>query len=386
VAKAAITGIGWTDYTKDSGVTVLQLAVEAAMNAINDAGVPSDEVESFINYGLNDTVHPQAVATALGTPRIGHYMNFVGGGQVCCATLAAAEMLIESGRARHVLCFRAMNGRSATRLGGMGMEDYFSKGEGEAQYTFPYGWMSYPQYIAMGARRHMIEYGTSSDAFAEVAMTCRENAMLNDRALMQKPMSLDDYYESRMIVDPLRLFDICLESDGACAVLVSAIEESGGLNHRPVEILSAEQGGGPRSGYAFDGQWTGPSSADLYAQYIADETFDRAGVSRDDIDLAEVYDCFTFSVISQLEGFGFCEKGGGDEFVKGGTIKRDGKLPINTNGGMLSEAYVHGMNNIAELVSQLRGDAGARQVPDAKIGLVTGFGVTTGCAAVLAAG
>jgi acetyl-CoA acetyltransferase len=381
---SAITGIGWTTYSKNSGTTVTNLALEACQKAIADAGVPVEDVQSIITFGLNDSVHPQAVATGLGLPRIDHYLNIFGGGQVCCATIAFAEMLIESGRTEHVLIFRALNGRSGPRLGGTGMEEYFARGEGEAQFTFPYGWISFPQYIAMSARRHMIEYGTTSDAFAEVALTGRENAVLNDRAIMRKPMTIDDYYGSRMLADPLRLFDICLESDGACALLVSRADLAEGLNHPVVNVLSAVQGGGPRSGYAFDGYFAFEDHGNLYGKYISEPLWGRAGVGPEDVDVASIYDCFTYSVLSQLEGLGFCAPGEGKDFVKDGRIRRDGDLPINTNGGMLSEAYVHGINGIAEVVSQLRGDAGERQVEDARVGIATGFGTTTGCATVLA--
>jgi acetyl-CoA acetyltransferase len=381
---AAITGIGWTKYSRESGTTVTNLALEACQKAIADAGVDVEDVQSIICFGLDDSVHPQAIATGLGLPRIDHYLNIYGGGQVCCATLAYAEMLIESGRTEHVLVFRALNGRSGPRLGGTGMEDHFSRGTGEAQFTFPFGWISFPQYIALSARRHMIQYGTTSEAFAEVALTARENAMLNDRAMMRKPMTIDDYYGSRMLADPLRLFDICLESDGATALLVSRADIAEGLAHPVVRILSAVQGGGPRPGYGFDGYFEYENHGELYGKYVSEPLWGRAGVTPDDVDVASIYDCFTYSVLAQLEGLGFCEAGGSADFVKDGRIRRDGALPINTNGGMLSEAYVHGINGIAEVVSQLRGDAGDRQVPDASIGLATGFGTTTGCAAVLA--
>jgi acetyl-CoA acetyltransferase len=236
----------------------------------------------------------------------------------------------------------------------------------------------------MSARRHMVEYGTTSDAFAEVAMTCRENAQLNDRALMRKPMTLDDYNASRMLADPLRLFDICLESDGACALLVSRADLAESLPQPTVRILSAVQGGGPRPGYAFDGYFAFEDHANLYGKYISESLWGRAGVTPDDVDVASIYDCFTYSVLSQLEGLGFCAPGEAKDFVKDGRIRRDGDLPINTNGGMLSEAYVHGINGIAEVVSQLRGDAGERQVEGARVGVATGFGTTTGCATVLA--
>jgi acetyl-CoA acetyltransferase len=363
---------------------VLNLALEACQNALNDAGLPAHEVTSIVTYGLNDSIHPQAVATALGLPRLGHYANFFGGGQVCCATLATAEMLIASGRARYVLVFRALNGRSGHRLGGTGMEEMFARGENEAQYTYPFGWLSYPQYIAMAARRHMLKYGTDEGAFAEVAVASREAASLNNRAMKRDPMTYEDHHASRVIADPLRLYDICLETDGACALLVTSKDDARALNRPVVEILAVEQGGGSRPGYAFDGMFTTDDLADLYGEYVADQLYGRAGVEPADVDVASIYDCFTFSVLSQLEGFRFCAPGESGEFVKEGRIRLDGELPVNTNGGMLSEAYIHGMNGIAEVVSQLRGDAGERQVQGATVGLATGFGVTTGCGALLA--
>jgi acetyl-CoA acetyltransferase len=382
-ARSAVAGVGWTDYSKRSGRTVLSLAVQACLNAIKDAGIEPSRVDGILTYGLNDTVHPQAVATAIGLPRLSYYANYFGGGNVCAAAVGTAAMVVASGMADNILVFRALNGRSEHRLGGTGMDDHFALAAHESQFTFPFGWLSYPQYIAMAARRHMLKYGTSSEDFAYVAVTCRDNAVRNERAMMREPITINDHQRSRMIADPLRLLDICLESDGACALLVCRAEEARALRHKPVFILSFNQGGGPRPGYAFDGFYTFEELADLYGQYIAPKMWALAGLGPADVDVASIYDCFTFSVIAQLEGFGFCNPGEGGQFVRDGRISLTGELPINPSGGMLSEAYIHGLNGIVEIVMQLRGDSGSRQVVDAEIGMATGFGVTTGCGVVM---
>lgn len=381
--KAAVTGIGWTEYSRQSGRSVLSLALEACQKAIDDAGIDIDRVDGIINYGLNDTVYPHAVATGLGLPNVRHEVMNQAGGNMCVATLAQAAMAIEADMASNVLIFRAMNGRSETRLGGTGGS--VARARGEAQFTKPVGWMSYPQYIAMMARRHMVKYGTTSEDFAHVATTFRKHAALNERAMLRDPMTIEDHQNSRMIVEPFHLYDICLESDGACALLVSGADEARSLDKQPVYILGASHGGGPRPGYAFDGFFTTEDMADMYAKYIADDLWRKAGVGPDDIDVASIYDCFTYSVITQLEGFGFCKPGEGGQYVRDGGIGLGGRLPVNPNGGMLSEAYIHGLNGTVEMVSQLRGDSGARQVDGAEVALATGFGGTTGSGVVLGA-
>jgi acetyl-CoA acetyltransferase len=379
---SAITGIGATPYTRASGRSVLALATEACQQAVNDAGIDYDRVDGVLTYGLNDTVHPQAVATALGLPRLGYYANYFGGGNMCVSTIATAAMAIHAGMASNVLVFRAMNGRSAHRLGRNNASGVM-RAAGEAQYTMPAGWLTYSQYIAMAARRHMLKYGTSTADFGRVAVTCRANAVKNERAMMRTPISLDDHHSSRWIAEPLRLLDVCLETDGACAVLVSGAPEARDLRQKPVYLLGAALGGGRRPGYAFDGFFTGDDLADVYAASIAPALWSSAGLGPDDVDVASIYDCFTFSVLAQLEGFGFCPPGQAAAFVADGGIEPAGRLPVNTHGGMLSEAYIHGLNGAFEMVSQLRGQAGNRQVASPEVAVATGFGVTTGCAVVL---
>jgi len=377
--KYAIVGIGFTDFSSRSGRTVQELATTACLNAANDAGLEVGEVDGLISYTFNDSVPATAVAMGLGISEARYAVDFQAGGNAANLIVQSAAAAIEAGLAKNVLCYRAMNGRSGFRLGGG--REFVARGV--TQHTAPYGWISYPQAMAMWCRRHMINYGTTSEQMAEVALTCRENAVLNDRAQMRTPMTLDDHQNSRMIVDPLRLYDICLESDGACAVLVTSAEAAKDLKHNPVYVMGAAYGGGDQQGEdLFDAiRW--PEHSCNYSKFIADDLWTSAGVGPADVDVAEIYDCFTYSVLMQLEGFGFCKEGEAGEYIQGGRIRRDGALPINTHGGLLSEAYIHGLNHVIEAVDQLRGNAGVRQIKNAEIALTTAGAMTCGSALVL---
>lgn len=377
--KYAIAGTGQTAYSKNSGTTVLNLAAEACLKAADDAGVPIAEVDGIISYNFNDSVPAIAVATELGIPAVGYAVDYASGGNAANLITLAATAAIEAGLAKNVLCYRAMNGRSGFRLGG-GRE---FTARGITQYTAPFGWITYPQAMAMWCRRHMIRYGTTAEQLGAVALTCRENAAANPAAMQREPITMDDYMASRPIVEPFRLLDICLESDGACAVLITSAERAKDLKQKPVYIMGGAYGGGPAQGEdLFDAiRW--PEHARNYSHYIAGDLWKSAGVGPDDVDVAEIYDCFTYSVIMQLEGFGFCKEGDGGPFVQSGVIKKDGKLPINTHGGLLSEAYIHGFNHVVEAVQQLRGEAGPRQIAGAEIALTTAGAMTCGSAMVL---
>jgi len=377
--KYAIAGIGCTKYSADSGTTVLNLALEACRAALADAGLDVNEIDGVVSYHFGDSVPSMAVATGLGLPAARYAVEFSSGGNAANLIVQTAAAAIEAGLARNVLCYRAMNGRSGLRLGGS--RDLNSRGI--TQYTAPFGWITYPQAMAMWCRRHMIRYGTTSEQLGAVAVSCRRNAALNPRAMMREPITLADHQASRMIVEPFRLLDICLESDGACALLVTPAERARDLRRKPVYILGAAYGGGPNQGDdLFDAiRW--PEHAHNYAKYIAADLWAGAGVGPRDIDVAEIYDCFTYSVIMQLEGFGFCKEGEGGAFVQAGNIDRDGEIPVNTHGGLLSEAYIHGLNHVVEAVEQLRGEAGPRQVAGAELALTTAGAMTCGSALVL---
>src|SRR3984893_3007633 len=372
--KYAIAGIGWTDYSKNSGRTVRSLASEACLKAIDDSGLNVKDIDGFVSFNFNDSVPAIAVATEIGVPAARYAMDFLSGGNAANMIILTAAAAIEAGLAENVLCYRAMNGRSGFRLGGgRDLSAY-----GITQFTAPFGWITYPQAMAMWCRRHMIEYGTSAEQLGEIAVTFRQNAMLNPRAMQRDPMSINDYMGSRMIVDPFRMYDICLETDGACAILVTRDERARDLAQKPVYISGGAYGGGPDQGEdLFDAvRWPGHSHN--YAKYIADDLWRSAGMGPADIDVAEIYDCFTYSVIMQLEGLGFCRDGEGGEFVRGGRIARTGELPMNTHGGLLSEGYIHGLNHVVEAVQQLRGQAGPRQIAGAETCLTTAGAMTCG--------
>ncbi len=377
--KCAIAGVGFTDYSKKSGRTVRSLASEACLKAIQDAGLAVEDVDGIVSYNFNDSVPAIAVATELGVPQAGYAVDFLAGGNAANLIVLTAVAAIEAGLAKTVVCYRAMNGRSGFRLGG-GRE---MRAQGITQFTAPFGWITYPQAMAMWCRRHMIEYGTTSDQLGEIAVTLRQNAVLNERAMQRQPLTMEDYRASRMIVEPFRLLDICLESDGACAVVVTSSERARDLAQKPVYIAGGAYGGGPMQGEdLFDAiRW--PDHSHNYSRYISDDLWNSAGLGPGDVDVAEIYDCFTYSIIMQLEGFGFCKEGEGGAFAGGGRIARDGELPVNTHGGLLSEAYIHGFNHVVEAVEQLRGQSGPRQVPDAEVALTTAGAMTCGSAMVL---
>ena len=377
--KYAISGIGWTEYSKKSGRTVRSLASEACLKAIEDAGLKVSDVDGFVSFNFNDSVPAISVATEIGVPAARYANDFLSGGNVANMIVLTAAAVIEAGLAGTVLCYRAMNGRSGFRLGGgRDMSAY-----NITQYTAPFGWITYPQAMAMWCRRHMIEYGTTAEQLGEIAVQFRKNAEHNERAMQRTPITMDDYFNSRMIVDPFHMLDICLETDGACAVLVTTTERAKDMAHKPIRIMGGAYGGGPDQGEdLFDAiRW--PDHSHNYAKYIADDLWKSAGIGPKDIDIAQIYDCFTYSIIMQLEGLGFCREGEGGPFVQGGRIAPDGELPLNTAGGLLSEGYIHGLNHVVEAVQQLRGHAGVRQVPGVETCLTTAGAMTCGSALVL---
>jgi acetyl-CoA acetyltransferase len=380
--KYAIAGIGNTRYSSNSGATVGQLAVEACRKAIEDAGLTVGDVDGIVSYNFGDSVPGMLVATALGMKEPGYVVDFASGGNAANLITLTATAAIEAGLAKNVLCFRAMNGRSGFRLGG-GRD---MNARGISQFTAPFGWITYPQAMAMWCRRHMNRYGTTSEQLGRVAVDIRAHAIDNPRAMMRTPLTLDDHQNSRMIVDPFRIYDICLETDGACAVLVTSTERARDLRRPPVLVSAGVYGGGPAQGDDLFDAMRWPDHSRNFLAHVGDELWRRAGLGPADVDIAEIYDCFTYSVLMALEGLGFCRPGEAAGFVEDGGIRRDGgRLPVNTHGGLLSEAYIHGLNHVCEAVEQLRGEAGSRQVEGARVAVTTAGAMTCGSALVLRA-
>ncbi|MGW5682726.1 thiolase C-terminal domain-containing protein [Nonomuraea sp. NPDC003754] len=350
---AAVAGVGYTPFSKDSGVSTLTLACRAVLAALEDAGLTADDVDGLATHRVGDSAAPSVVGPALGIAAPTWYLDHFGGGSVSHAVVGQAALAVAAGLAETVVCYRAINARSEFRMGTA------PNPSPETQYLAPYGYGAPVQQFAMYARTHMLKYGTLPEHFGQVAVRQRSYAAANPRALMRTPITLDDYLGSRPIAEPLRLLDCCLETDGACAVVVTTAERARDLRRPPVLITGAAWGGG--DSFLAPGEPTVTAAAAL-----APRLYGMAGVGPADIDVAELYDCFTYSVIVQLEDYGFCAKGEGGPFAASG----EGP-PVNTHGGFLSEGYVHGLNHVAEAVSQLRGEAGERQVPGAEVALST---------------
>jgi acetyl-CoA acetyltransferase len=366
--KAAIVGVGESEYSNNSGRSVLSLAVEACRNAIEDAGLTLNDVDGVLTFNVGDSVSPDWVAASLGLPKLNYSLEMFAGGFAPAPLVQMATLLITSGTCKSVLIYRAMNGRSGFRLGGS--EQAF-EAKGMWQYRMPYGYLTYAQTMAMWCRRHMLEYGTSSDHLAAIVINQRHNAIHNERAVKRSPITLEDYYNSKMITDPFRLFDICLETDGACAVLITSAEQSRDCKKQPVYIKAAANVSGPGIAADWADFFLRSDMTENFTATIAPVLYRQAGITVKDIDVAEIYDCFSHTVLLGLEGLGFCEKGEGGPFAASGAIARDGTIPVNTGGGMLSEAYIHGVNVLAEAVRQLREECGVLQVPDAIHAVVT---------------
>ncbi|TMR31938.1 acetyl-CoA acetyltransferase [Nonomuraea zeae] len=361
--RTAIAGVGYTPFTKNSGVSTLTLACRAVLAALEDAGLTPDDVDGLATHRVGDSAPPTLVGPALGLTDLSWHLDQFGGGSVSHAVVGQAALAVATGMAETVVCYRAINARSEFRMGGTGRGVPVSP---EVQYQAPYGFFAPPQQYAMFAQAHMLKYGTRAEHFGQLAVTQRSNAAKNPRALMRTPITLDDYLASRWIAEPFRLLDCCLETDGACAVVVTTAERARALRRPPVLVSAAAWGGGTShlSGAAADPTVTAAAA-------LAPRLYAQAGLGPGDIDVAQLYDCFTYSVIVQLEDYGFCAKGEGGPYVASGATSLGGALPVNTHGGFLSEGYVHGMNHIAEAVSQLRGDAGDRQAPRAEVALST---------------
>jgi acetyl-CoA acetyltransferase len=362
--RAAIVGVGWTEYSKNSGVSTLTLALRAIVAALEDAGLVPGDADGVACHRVGDSAAAFAVAQSLGIRDLRYHLDQFGGGSNSAGVVGMAAMAVASGTAECVVCWRAINARSEHRMGGTGRAPLI---EGEFQYQAPYGFATPPQQFAMYTRAYLDAYGVHPEALGQVAVAQRAWAVQNERAMMRAPLTLDDYLASRWIVEPLRLLDCCLETDAAVALVVTSADRAAHLRQVPVLVSGAAFGGGHTLYSNGHHDLTTTAAADM-----APRLFASAGVKPSDIDVLELYDAFTPLVLLQLEDYGFCSKGEAAELIASGCTAPGGSLPVNTHGGHLSEGYVHGLNHVAEAVSQLRWDAGPRQVRGAELALTTG--------------
>jgi len=382
--RTSIVGIGRTEFSKDSGRSELTLACEASRAAIADAGLSVSDIDGVVRCDM-DHVTPSAIVGALGISNLSYVAELGIGGSAPCGMVGLAAMAIISGQASAVLVYRALNGRSESRFGAAIVPRSVAGGQGSYDEFFtPYGLLTAPQSFALLAQRHAIEFGTSAEQLGAIALTCRANANRTPHAQMHdKPLTLDEYLGSRMISTPLRLFDCCLETDGACAVIVTSTERASVLPNRPVLIRAVAQGApaGISGGMMFP-SITYRDPMRLAPANVAKTLWSRSGMGPADIDVAQIYDCFTISTLLQLEDYGFCDKGEGGPFAASGSIGPTGDIPINTDGGNMSGGYIHGLNHIVEGVRQMRGSADV-QIDGAETCLVTSGPIGISSAMVL---
>jgi acetyl-CoA acetyltransferase len=368
---AAIAGIGQTEFSKDIGRPERTVALEAIRAALHDAGLEPRDVDGLVRFDMETTSEVE-VARNLGLENVRFFGSIAYGGGAGCGTVAHAAMAIATGQASAVVCWRARNRGSGGRpwaATGAGVG-------GDYQFTAPYGLVRPVDQIAMLARRHMHVYGTTSEQLGAVAVAARKHACRNPRALMREPMTIADHQASRMISEPLRKLDCCLETDGALAVVLVASDRARDLRRPPAYVLAASQGMGSEHSVMTD--YYGPRFLETPSTWAARELFAASGIGPEDVDCAQFYDAFTPLVLFSLEEYGFCKAGESGPLAESGALEwPDGALPSQTSGGGLSEAYVHGFNLILEGVRQIRGTSTC-QVADAEICLVTsGAGVPT---------
>ena len=365
--RAAISGVGETRYERASSKSAVRLQFEASLTAIADAGLKPEDVDGVIPIGITGAPAEDYIAN-LGIADLRFSALVPHGGASGIGALQLAAAAISAGICTTVLVPSGRNvssgDRAGVRIHQMPQFHFVS------EFERPVGAIARAQLYAPMARRHMNLYGTTSEQLAEIAVTTRQHAMRNDNAIMRKPMSIADHQASRMITDPFRLFDCSLESDGGAAFVVTSAERARDLAQPSVELLGVAMGH-PDSPSSITQR---PEITHVGVAKAAPIAFEMAGVGQAEIDVAEIYDCFTWVVLCQLEDLGFCKKGEGGAFVSGRRLGLEGELPTNTHGGLLSQAHMLGMNHIVELVRQLRGQGQRRQVAGAEVGLATGYG------------
>ena len=373
---AAIAGIGQTEFSKASGRSELQLACEAVKAAIEDAGLKPSDVDGMVTFTM-DASEEIEVARNVGIGDLTFFTRVPHGGGAAAGTVVQAAMAVATGTANAVVCYRAFNERSGFRFGGATAQPNAQTPPFMANYA-PFGLLTPAAWVAIGAQRYMSTYGVTNEDFGRISVVARAHAARNpDAWFYERPITLADHQNSRWVIEPvLRLLDCCQESDGGVALVVTSAERARDLPRPPAVITAAVQGA------AFDGEMmTSYYRNDITGLpemgVVAEKLWRDSGLKPTDIQTAFIYDHFTPFVFTQLEELGFCGRGEAKDFATVERLSLGGSLPINTNGGLLGEAYIHGMNGITEGVRQVRGTS-CNQVDEVEHVLVTsGTGVPT---------
>lgn len=360
--RYAIAGVGVSRFGKLQGVSTMGFTLEASKRAIEDAGIARDAIDGVLVMmpAIMGEQHGWAarVAAYLGIePTFSATMDL--GGATACGAVQTAMAAIDAGYCTAVLCcFATQNWPQGVALQLFGSE-----------FQVPYGDVGALTLMGHIKRRQMHEYGYTPEQYGAVAVTWREHAQRNPEAQMRKSMTLGDYFASRWVVEPLRLFDCCPNTDGGGACIVTSVERARDLRAVPARILGA--------GQTHATEIIHPDGRDperLPGSVAGDLAYRMAGVTPADIDCAQLYDAFTPRVLHDLVAYGFCQPGEAGAFVASGQATYGGALPCNTAGGLISEGHLSGFGHVREAVRQVRGEAGDRQVPDTELVLVTGYG------------
>ncbi|WP_203780638.1 lipid-transfer protein [Paractinoplanes rishiriensis] len=368
---AAIAGIGATEFSKDSGRSELRLAVEAVRAALDDAGLSAADVRGLVTFTMDQNAEIE-VARELGIGELTFLSRISYGGGAACAVVQQAVLAVAAGLAEVVVCYRAMNERSGRRFG-----QATTPPGVDAGWHYPMGLATPAAQVAMVARRYLHDYGATTEDLGRIAVAGRRHAATNPQAWFYgRPITLDDHRASRWIAEPLRLLDCCQESDGAVAVVVTSAARARDLRRPPAVIAAAAQGSGPGQ-FVMTSYYRDDIAALPEMGVVARQLWEQSGFTPADVRTAVLYDHFTPYVLLQLEELGFCGRGEARHLIADGGIELGGHLPVNPHGGQLGEAYIHGMNGIAEAVRQIRGTAANQIKGDGPVLVTAGTGVPT---------
>ena len=374
--QAVIVGIGQTDFSKNSGRSELQLATECVKAAIDDAGLTVDDIDGMSAFTL-DTSDEIEIARTLGIPKLTFWGRVPYGGGAAVGIVHQAAMAVATGAAKYVVGYRALNGRSGQRYS-MGVSgDIVTSDLVHWGYYMPSGLLTPASWVAMFTQRYMHETGCQSTDLAKVAVAMRRHAFNNPNAFYYgRELTIEDHQESRLIADPLHLYDCCQETDGGCAFIVTTPERAKDLP-QPGAIIRGIAQGSTDDQEQMTSFYRKEIARLPEMELVAKQVYEMSGLGPNDVDAAVIYDAFSSIILFQLESFGFCDFGEAKDFIQDGALEVGGRLPSNTHGGQLSEAYIHGINGVNEGVRLVRGTSVNQPEKNDCVLVTAGVGVPT---------
>lgn len=370
--KAAIVGMYATEYLPVSTRQPLNLALEAILGAVKDAGLEAKDIDGIVRYTIDGTGNDQMLVSNLGIKDLAFSVEIPFYGGSGAAAVGAAAAAIAAGLATCVVVYRAYTPYDMQDFAKRNSSTIWSREVGAADFMRPYGWLSMMDTYALTYEAHAAKYGTTTEQLGAIAVAIRKCANRNPGAILRDvPLTLEDHRKSNIVSGRLTVDDVTLSAgDGGCAIIVTTAEKAKSLKHTPAYIAGAASGLGPDPSLLWEMRLFTKDPTVSPAAYAAPRLFKMAGITPKDIDVAEFYDCSTVNVLLQIEDYGFCKKGEGGPFAMNGNVELGGELPITTSGGMLAEAPIHGFTQVLEGVRQIRGTSYS-QVKDAEHVLVT---------------